>query len=313
MGQIRIGHVFGPVPSRRLGRSLGLDLVPLKACSYDCIYCQLGRTTNRTVERREYVPMTDVLIEVEERLATGVAVDHVTLSGSGEPTLHAHCGDIIRTVKTLTKAPVAVLTNGSLLWDPAVREELGAADIVIPSLDAGDANSFKRVNRPHPSLTFERVVEGLRRFGEEYHGQIWIEILLVEGVTADREEASKIADQLGGIRADRIQLGTVARPPAEYGARAAPLSRLQELAELFGDIAEVVHGFGGTLHEHEYMGKRERVVALLQRQPCTLEDVSAAFEMNVNEAAKLLDGLVADGLVHTQWREKHRFFVSPGL
>jgi len=157
-------YVYGPVPSRRLGRSLGVDLVPFKTCSYGCTYCQLGRTKDKTTERREYVPVDGVLDELAEKLRLGPPPDFVGLAGSGEPTLHARIGDLIAGIKNLTSIPVAVLTNGSLLWTPEVRAGLAEADLVMPSLDAGTDRTFQRVNRPHRDISFERMVDGLVAF-----------------------------------------------------------------------------------------------------------------------------------------------------
>ncbi|NQT19895.1 MAG: radical SAM protein, partial [Planctomycetes bacterium] len=152
-------YIFGPVPSRRLGRSLGVDVVPLKTCSYDCIYCQLGNTTCKTVERKEWVPLDDVVLELKDRLSS--RPDYITLSGSGEPTLYSRVAELIDRIKVMTDVPVAVLTNGSLLWQEEVRRQLMKADLVIPSLDAGDEVMFRLVNRPHEDVSFERMLAGL--------------------------------------------------------------------------------------------------------------------------------------------------------
>ena len=157
-------HVFGPVPSRRLGRSLGVDLVPFKTCSYDCIYCQLGRTTKKTIERKEYAPLGEVLDEVGRKLAETARPDFITLSGSGEPTLHARLHELVAGIREMTGIPLAVLTNGSLLWDEAVRDALAGVDLVIPSLDAGTPRAFARVNRPHHGVSFEKMLGGLIDF-----------------------------------------------------------------------------------------------------------------------------------------------------
>ncbi|MBC8157964.1 MAG: radical SAM protein, partial [Alphaproteobacteria bacterium] len=269
MQQFRIRNVFGPVPSRRLGRSLGIDLVPSKACSYDCIYCQLGQTTNKTVERREYVPMTDILMELEERLAVGADADYITLSGSGEPTLHSDIGDIIRTIRTMTDIPVAVLTNASLLGDADVRRDLAAADLVIPSLDAGDEEAFARVNQPHGSISYGAMIEGLSTFAREYKGQIWLEVLLLDGITATAQETGKIARQVKKIRTDRIQIGTVSRPPASDAALPPSAVLLEELAKLFEPTAEIIHGFSGTIEEHAYFAGKAGILDLVQGRPHT--------------------------------------------
>lgn len=226
-------YVFGPVPSRRLGRSLGVDLVPFKTCSYDCIFCQLGRTTRKTLERKEYVPVKDVLSELRSSLSEGSLPDYVTLSGSGEPTLHSRLEELIVGIKNLTGIPLAVLTNGSLLFDPEVRHSLDRADVVIPSLDVGDDRLFQHVNRPHPDLSFSSLVEGLRSFRRDFSRQIWLEVFLIAGVTDIQAEAEKIASLVRETFPDRIHLNTVERPPAESCALPVPKNTLERLAALF--------------------------------------------------------------------------------
>ncbi len=310
---MRIRNVFGPVPSRRLGRSLGVDLVPNKTCSYDCVYCQLGRTTDRTVERRSFVPMNDILMEVEERLASGARADYVTLSGSGEPTLHSDCGDIIRTLKTITDTPIAVLTNGSLLWEPGVREELAAADLVIPSLDAGDPETFKRVNRPHPSLNFETMVEGLVTFSREYTGEIWLEVFLLAHINDSEQQIRRMAEIAGRIRTDRIQINSVSRPPAEEQVQAPAYEVMEELATLFDGSAEIVQGFSGTMHEHEFMAGKARVLELLGQRPHTVDEISSVLSLNPNETLKLLEVLLQDGMIASTYKDDVRRFAGKTL
>jgi wyosine [tRNA(Phe)-imidazoG37] synthetase (radical SAM superfamily) len=168
--------VFGPVPSRRLGQSLGIDTIPLKTCNWNCVYCQLGRTVPLTNERKEYFPRQEILAEVEQALSAHRPdeIDWVTFVGSGEPTLHSGIGWLIRRVKARTEKPVAVITNGALLHLSDVREELSAADAVLPTLDAGNAALYRKINRPHPDITFERLVEGLLAFRLEYRGKLWV-------------------------------------------------------------------------------------------------------------------------------------------
>ncbi|GAG90670.1 unnamed protein product, partial [marine sediment metagenome] len=167
-------YIFGPVPSRRLGRSLGIDLVPFKTCTYDCIYCQLGRTTNKTLARKDWAPINRVIKQLSSKLDS--KPDYITLSGSGEPTLFSRLEELISKIKNITDIPVAVLTNGSLLWLPEVRNALKAADMVVPSLDAGSSQIFQYVNRPHRDITFSRMLEGLVKFRNEYNGKYWLEV-----------------------------------------------------------------------------------------------------------------------------------------
>jgi wyosine [tRNA(Phe)-imidazoG37] synthetase (radical SAM superfamily) len=205
-------YIYGPVPSRRLGRSLGIDLVPFKTCTYDCIYCQLGRTTNKTMERRSYVPIEDIIGELKIKLATGEHPHYITIAGSGEPTLHSEIGELIVRIKAMTKIPVTVLTNGSLLFMPEVRAALMQADLVIPSLDAGDETMFRYVNRPHPEISFDRMVNGLIDFTRDFPGDVWLEVLLLFGITGMADETRKIAAYAERIGPQRVQLNTVCRP-----------------------------------------------------------------------------------------------------
>jgi wyosine [tRNA(Phe)-imidazoG37] synthetase (radical SAM superfamily) len=301
--------VFGPVPSRRLGRSLGVDLVPFKTCSYDCIYCQLGRTTCKTVERKEWVPLEDVVSQVREKLAT--RPDYITLSGSGEPTLYARLGELIASLKEMTKTPVAVLTNGSLLWNREVQEGLARADLVIPSLDAGDASLFRHINRPHPSLSFERMVEGLVAFRARFQGAYWLEVFLLGGMTAIPAEVDKIGRLVDRIRPDRVQLNTVTRPPAEDFALPVSTQNMERYAAMLGKGAEVIADFSGVHREGEFTARREDVLDLLRRRPCTTDDIAAGLGMHVNEAVKYITELLGRGDIVAEARNYCIYYKIP--
>jgi wyosine [tRNA(Phe)-imidazoG37] synthetase (radical SAM superfamily) len=290
-----MNYVFGPVPSRRLGRSLGIDLVPFKTCSYDCIYCQLGRTTHKTVERRQWAQLDDVIAELTEKLDSHP--DYITLSGSGEPTLCTGLDELIARIHALTAVPVAVLTNGSLLWDEGVRRELLAADVVIPSLDAGDRATFLAVNRPHRSLDFARMLEGLIAFRDEYAGQYWLEVFLLGGSSAVPAEVAKIAAHAKRIRPDKVQINTVTRPPAEGYALGVDRQRLTELATLFDPPAEIIADFRGVHAATEFAITRERVLEMISRRPCTLDDMVAGLAAHRNEIVKYLEELNAEGVL----------------
>ena len=290
-----MSYVFGPVPSRRLGRSLGVDVVPLKTCTYDCIYCQLGRTTRKTTQRREWVPLEDVIAEVGEKLSA--EPDYVTLSGSGEPTLYSRIGELVARIKRMTDIPVAVLTNGSLLWDPGVRKDLLSADLVVPSLDAADAGMFRAVNRPHEDISFDQMLRGLKEFRREFPGQYWLEIFLLAGYTDSEAEVAKLAGCARMIGADRVQLNTVTRPPAEAFAVGVSLERVTELAQAFEPPAEVIVDFQKVHQRAEFAASREEVLAMLRRRPCSIGDIANGLGLHPNEVVKYVSDLKAAGMV----------------
>jgi len=267
--------------------------VPLKTCTYDCVYCQLGRTTNRTTERREWVELERVVDEVKAKLAT--KPDYVTLSGSGEPTLYSRAGELIARIKEATEVPVAVLTNGSLLWMPEVRRALVEADVVVPSLDAPDAELFEQVNRAHPEITFEKMVRGLREFREEYRGQYWLEVVLLKGLTDGDDVVGALAGLTRSIGPDRVHLNTVTRPPAEESARAVSAERMKQLAAVFGDDAEVIADYHRTMEGEALKASCTEVLAMLARRPSTVEDIARGLSMHPNEVIKYVDELVLGG------------------
>jgi wyosine [tRNA(Phe)-imidazoG37] synthetase (radical SAM superfamily) len=296
-------YIFGPVPSRRLGRSLGIDLVPSKTCTYDCIYCQLGLTTQKTIQRKAYVPLHVVLKEIKIKLKDPDPPAYITLSGSGEPTLHSGIGALIRDIKKITSIPMAVITNGSLLWMPEVRDALMPADVVLPSLDAGEDDLFQKVNRPHPDITFEKMVQGLISFREEYKGQIWLEILLVDDLSAIPGEVEKIARWVREIKPDRIHLNTATRPPAEKSAHAVPKEKLEELARLLGDSAEVTAEYRTEQPPPAPVKvSRSEIVAMLQRRPCTLQDIVEGLRIDRTEAMKYINELIQSCQIEAEQR-----------
>jgi wyosine [tRNA(Phe)-imidazoG37] synthetase (radical SAM superfamily) len=290
-------HVFGPVFSRRLGRSLGVDLVPFKTCSYDCVYCQLGRTTEKTVECGPYVPLEEVLAELSRKLDEGHELDYVTLSGSGEPTLFSGLGELISRIKAMTKTPLAVLTNGSLFMREDVRHSLMEADLVIPSLDTGDEDLFRIVNRPHPDITFEKMVEGLIRFGHDFPGSIWLECLLLEGITAFDAEVKRIAAIARKIDPDRVQVGTVVRPPTDEFAHPVSRESLVRFAAAFGEKGEVIGEYTDAGSRDPRPSAPADILALLRRRPCSLQDVARGLNIHPAEASKHLSGLIKEGAI----------------
>jgi wyosine [tRNA(Phe)-imidazoG37] synthetase (radical SAM superfamily) len=295
MTKAKMQYIFGPVPSRRLGRSLGIDLVPFKTCPYDCIYCQLGATTNHTTERREWFPLEKIVLELEGKLET--KPDYITLGGSGEPTLYSKIGELIENIRSLTNIPVAVLTNGSLLWEKEVRRELINADLVIPSLDAGDQKTFDMVNRPVPDITFGKMVEGIIAFRSEYGGGVWLEVFLMEGINDAVDDVKRIADHVLNINPDRVQLNTVTRPPTEEYARGVLKERMAKLAKLFTPQADVIADFRSVHREADFQSTREDIVTMLKRRPCTMADISGGLSIHRNETAKYIEELFENGLL----------------
>lgn len=282
------------MPSRRLGKSLGVDIIPFKICSYDCIYCQLGKTTNKTTARRNYIPVADVLSELEEKLSTNVNCDYVTVAGSGEPTLHASIGDIITGIKAMTDVPVTVLTNGSLLYLPEVQDALMKADIVIPSLDAGNEQLFQHVNRPHHDISFDRMVQGLIDFSRYYSGRIWLEILLISGTTGIIPEVKEIAAWANQIRAEKVQLNTVSRPAYEDFACAVSSGQMKKLAALFSVPVDILENESSiNLSEATHSESTDKdILDLLARRPCTLEGICLGLGLHPHDVAKRLKNLI---------------------
>jgi wyosine [tRNA(Phe)-imidazoG37] synthetase (radical SAM superfamily) len=272
-------HVFGPVPSRRLGRSLGIDPVPSKLCNWNCVYCQLGHTVPPVADRDDYFPAVEVLGEVREALASKgeEAIDWITFVGSGETTLHSRLGEMIRGVKEMTELPVAVITNGSLLYDPAVREELLPADAVMPSVDAGSQDLYLRINRPHRDLEFGRFVDGLVAFRDAYEGLLWVEVMLLEGVNDTVRALADLAGVLARIRPDEVHLNVPSRPPAEEWARAPGDAALQRAREVLGSVARHVTATSGTFDLSGCADAVDAIRQIITRHPMSEEEVAQSL------------------------------------
>lgn len=284
--------IYGPVPSRRLGRSLGVDVVPYKTCSYDCIYCQLGPTKEKTIERKAYIPAQRILDQLYQKLKEGVRADYITLGGSGEPTLNSEIGRLIHEIKRHTEIPVAVLTNGSLLWDRKVRESIMEADVVLPSLDAHDQKGFETINRPHPNIGFEIMMEGLTAFRKEYPGEIWLEVFILEGINATEADAVGLKHWIDSLNPDKVHLNTALRPPAEARARQASPEEMAMFCKTLGDKAEVITPFEDRGKHAKRAYIEEDLLNLLARRPCTLDDISSGLGVHKSEIMKYIEFLI---------------------
>lgn len=306
--------LYGPVTSRRLGLSLGIDAVPYKACTLDCIYCQIGRTEKTTLERRDFGRADAIFSELADRLAVGLRADHITIGGSGEPTLNTEIGKIISGIRKMTDIPVAVLTNGTLLWDPDVRSALMDADVVLPSLDAADEETFERINRPHPDISFERMVAGLVSFSKRFGGSIRLEVFLVDSLNTSERHLDKLKSLAEKIGCDQIHLNTAVRPPAEGFVRSLGQEALEDAARRIGNKAKVIAEFRDEKKNTAHRGKKlleGDLIGMLRRRPCTAADIAAGLGVEESTAQALAGRLVSDGRVEIRKSGSETYYVCP--
>jgi wyosine [tRNA(Phe)-imidazoG37] synthetase (radical SAM superfamily) len=303
-------YIYGPVPSRRLGFSLGVDIVPYKTCTINCIYCQIGKTTLKTLKRRSYAQKADILKEVQEVLGRKQKIDYITFSGSGEPTLNSDIGGFIREVKSLTSLPVAVLTNGTLLFMDDVQKDLLNADVVIPSLDAASSQAFRRVNRPHHQLNIETIIDGLKKFRKRYKGRMWLEIMLVKDYNDSAEELSLIRDAVSKIQPDRVHLNTVVRPPSELFAK--PLSREEMAAvkKILDEDCEIVAEFHGQ-STWEADNVEDAIVEMAERRPLTTLDIANVLGISETNAGQMIRGLREKSMIEEKQHHGEKYYFHP--
>jgi wyosine [tRNA(Phe)-imidazoG37] synthetase (radical SAM superfamily) len=284
--------VFGPVPSRRLGFSLGVDIIPRKYCTFDCIYCQVGKTTEKTDTRSSFFNPENIINEIVGGVRTNPEIDFITFSGSGEPTLSEDLGAIIRATKKLVSTPIAVITNGSLLNRPDVRRDVAEADLLVPSLDGVIEEVFQRINRPLPSVLVEEMIEGLKALRLEYRGQIWLEIMLIHDLNDTIQHLELLSETVKTIGVDKIQLNTVTRPPCEGTTKGITEFRLSKIQEFFGANTEVICGFERRGVKASERSWTETVLTILKRRSLTLEDVVAVTGVSRTQADQGLKKLV---------------------
>lgn len=304
-------YVYGPIPSRRLGFSLGVDVVPYKTCTLDCIYCQLGRTTCKTVERKPYAQRDIVCREIQQVLNKNQQVDYITFSGSGEPTLNAEIGAFIKEVKTITSLPVVVLTNGTLFFREDVRKDLREADIVMPSLDAASDSLFRKINRPHPMLNSETILRGLRCFREEYKGGIWLEVMLIKNCNDNAEELMRLRDAITDVRPDKVYLNTVVRPPAEKYAKSLNRTEMLSVKKVLDQKCEVIAEFSG--HKvGETKDVEEAIVEMAKRRPLTITDMANVLGISDANAKTWVKGLQESGKLRVRQYDGKKYYSYAG-
>ncbi len=311
---IMFKHLFGPVPSRRLGMSLGVDLVPKKVCTLDCVYCEVGKTTKLTRERREYIPYNKIIEELDWFFhSSNPDPDYITFSGSGEPTLNSRLGDILSYIKDKKPhIPIAVLTNGTLLYHREVRDSLREADVVLPSLDAGSAEVFQRINRPEENLNIEEIIQGLTLFQQEFKGEIWLELFILPGYNNHHEELNHLKTALARIQPQRVQLNTLDRPGTVEGLTPASHEELQRIADfLGGSNIEIIAEPPERQNIQSYRDDRENaIMGTLMRRPCTLDDLSRILGIHINEINKYLAVLEEDDKIEAVRQERGFFYQA---
>ncbi len=293
--------------------SLGLDLVPLKVCSMDCVYCEVGKTTRLTTERKEYVPEDKVLSELETFFSTCPDPDYITFSGSGEPLLNSRFGNIIRFLKKLRPdVPVAVLTNGSMLSEPTVRSELKAAQVVLPSLDAATEETFRKINRPHKSLTVGKHIQGLVDFRKVFSGNIWLEVFILPGYNDQAIELQELKTAIQRIQPDRVQINTLDRPGGVEGLRSATKSELQRTLDILNfENAEIIAA-PSTKRSIPFFqeNKASLILETISRRPCTIGDLVRLTGLHVNEINKVMQSLESDNKITTVKQDRGIFYKT---
>jgi wyosine [tRNA(Phe)-imidazoG37] synthetase (radical SAM superfamily) len=308
-------HIFGPVMSRRLGRSLGIDLLPFKTCSYDCVYCECGATTHITTKRAEFFPTEEVISQLDTVLRERPTLDYITFAGSGEPTLSLSIGRIIRHLKTAyPEYKVAVLTNGSLLGNKEVAADLSQADLVIPTLTSTSQETFEKIHRPDTCLLIKTIISDILEFRKEFHGEIWLEIFLIPDLNTSLEELASLRDVIDKIQPARIQLNTLDRPAAEDWVTAPGPDELENIRKYFAELKIPVDVAGVCCEQPDVCrageSTHEHILKTLRIRPSTVEDLASMTGLHHHEVAKYLSGLLEEGTVHIQRGKRGVFYFA---
>ncbi|WP_291856064.1 radical SAM protein [Marinilabilia sp.] len=304
-------YIFGPVPSRRLGMSLGVDLVPRKVCSLDCVYCEVGITTKLTTERMEYVPYEKVVKELSEYLDHSPAPDFITFSGYGEPLLNSRIGDVLKFIKeNYPRLKVAILTNGTLLSDKNIRAEIMQADLVLPSIDAATDKVFKKLNRPEKHLKVKKHIQGLIDFRKEFKGEICLEVFILPGYNDHNEEVSELKKAIREIQPTFVHLNTLDRPGAIEGLHPATKEQLEDIKNKidFENTLIVAAAHSSKKNKAYRADKESAILETISRRPCTIPDLRNIMSLHINELNKYLDILEAEGKITTEFGERGMFY-----
>ena len=310
---MRYQHIFGPVPSRRLGISLGIDPIPFKTCTYNCVYCECGATTNLTTDREEYIPVKVIIAELKDYLGGNPKLDYITFSGSGEPTLNTGIGKIIDFLKeNYPQYKIAVLTNGSLLYQKEVRDEIIKADLVMPSLDAVSEQAFRRINRADNSLYIKKIISGLIEFRKEFKGEIWLEIFIVQGINDTDSEMKLLREAIMKINPTHVQINSLDRPGTENWVKPINSVSLKKVVSYFKDLpVEMITNFKSREKIASFNHNIEdKIIATIKRRPCTAEDLSETLGLHINEINKYLQTLLERERIESMYLKRGVFFKT---
>lgn len=287
-------YLFGPVPSRRLGMSLGIDLAPKKVCSLNCVYCEVGKTTKLTLDRMEYVKYNKIIAELNQFMSNAPKVDYMTFSGYGEPTLNSRIGDVLSYIKqNYPEVKTAILTSGALLSDKEVRKEILASDVILPSLDAASQLVFEKINRPNPILKIETYIQGLVDMRKEYKGSIWLEVFLLKDYNDSADELKLLKEAILKINPDSVQLNTLDRPGTVSGLHALTNEELQTVADNWNipNVEIIASASKRTTLDSFNTDIEATILNTIARRPCTLEDLHQILGIHINEINKYLGTL----------------------
>ncbi|MCK9573103.1 MAG: radical SAM protein [Candidatus Omnitrophica bacterium] len=305
-----MNYFYGPVPSRRLGFSLGVSITPKKICTLDCLYCQLGKTTKKTVKRFFYVDLIEFKKELTKIINNNPKIDYISISGSGEPTLHKRLDKIIDTIKETTNNEyrVCVITNSSLLYKKEVRKELKKADLIIPSLDAATNKSFSRIDKPHKQIIFKKVVDGLINLRKEFKGKIWLEIMLLGGINDSLKEARIFKKIVAKINPDKVQLNLPIRPS---GASIVlpDYERVKKIKKIIGKKCEIVSSFYKAAQKKFSESAQEDITKYLNIRPATMRDLEKSVGLEKNVLAKQIEKMLDLGLIIKKIYNRKVYFI----
>jgi wyosine [tRNA(Phe)-imidazoG37] synthetase (radical SAM superfamily) len=306
---MKFKYLFGPIASRRLNLSLGIDLLPYKTCTLNCVYCECGRTDNLTIERSEFVPTADVIDELDQYLKENPPLDYITFAGSGEPTLHTGIGEIVKFLKDkYPQYKVALLTNGTLFYEEELIHEVALFDLIIPSVDSVTKIGFLKLNRPSPKLSLDSVISGLKRLSTSFKGDLWLEIFIVPGINDSTEEIAALSKLAWELNPTKVQLNTLDRPGTEEWVEKMEGEKLIQMATLFPNVEIIAKGVVSQGVKIEAGHLLDSIIATIKRRPVTSEDLVSTLDVNRNEINKALYYLLEKGDIVSENRSRGLFY-----